>query len=68
VPDPGARHLLRQLDLLAIQGVRYPIPVLPDSGARHPLGPSQDLLAMQGVRCPIPVPGTCWGRWRDEFR
>ena len=39
-------------------GVRYPIPVLPDSGARHPLGPSQDLLAMLGVRCPIQVLGS----------
>jgi hypothetical protein len=37
---------------------------VPDSGARHLLGPIQDLLAMLGVRCPIPVPGTCWGRAR----
>ena len=72
---PGA--CWAELDLLAMQGVRYPIPVpgacwaepgfasnsgrqVPDSGARHLLGPSQDLLAIQGVRCPIPVPGTCW--------
>jgi hypothetical protein len=63
VPDSGARHLLGlSQDLLAMMGVRYPIPV-PGTcwGSRHLLGPSQDLLAMLGVRFPIPVPGTRWG-------
>jgi hypothetical protein len=56
VPDPGARHLLGpSQDLLAMLGVRFPIPVPGTRWGRRAMSFASILLPV-GSR--IPVPGT----------